>query len=293
MIKSHLRKLSGTLIQFNGLILITIGVGGPLFWYLLELNAMYRWATPGLLPILKQVAITLGGFFLSCVGVSLLRAGKKARELPADELLMGDKRAPVLYLRSFYFDDVSAQNIITSRALAIPILPTILPEMNLSTYEATLAEILKKIGPCIAVGLPGTTQQVLGFSRLELAEDKWQIAVKELMKEAALVLLCSGKTSGVQWELEQAAELVAPEKLVILITSGTTENWWQMADGLFQKKLPRIESSRADVFAGVITFDQHGTPRGDQLIYYPKEHASIENSLKDAFKPVFTRLTSI
>lgn len=255
-------------------------------WFL---AVMYAGPPPGLFPVLKQFAITWAGFILSSAGVRLLRAGKKARERPADELLMRDKRAPVLYLRSFCFDDVSAETTITSSAFGVP-LATRLPEIKLSTYEGTLAGILKKIGPCIAVGLPGTTQQVLGFSRLELAEDKWQIAVKELMKEAALVLICSGESSGVRWELEQAAELVAPEKLVILITSNTMQDWWQMADGIFQKQLPRIESAGGDIFVGVVTFDRNGTPRGDQLVYYQKEQASIENSLNDAFKPIFIRL---
>jgi hypothetical protein len=286
MIKPHLRQLSGTLVLFTGLILITLGAGGPALWYLLELRAIYRGAPSGFLPILKQVAIGLGGFILSNVGVSLVRAGKKTRELPADELLTRDQRAPVLYLRSFYFDDVSAEKTITRREVSVPIPPIILPAMNLSTYEGTLAGILKKIGPCIAVGLPGATRHVLGFSRLELAEDKWQFAVKELMKQAALVLICSGRTSGVQWELEQAAELVAPERLVVLITCGTTEYWWQMADSVFQKKLRRIESAAENVFVGVITFDRYGTPRSDELIYYLKDQASIESSLRDAFKPI-------
>jgi hypothetical protein len=289
MIKPHLRQLSGTLIQFAGVSLVAFGVGGPLLWYMLELNAMYKGATPGLLPILKQSVITLSGVVLSIVGASFFRAGKKARNLPAAELLMRDKRAPVLYLRSFYFDDVAAEKTITRREFSGPMLPFVVPEMKLSTYEGILTGILKKIGPCIAVGPPGRARPILGFSRLGLAEDSWQVAVKQLMTEAALVLICSGRTPGVRWELEQAAELIQPEKLVILITSRTTESWWEMADSLFRKKLPRIDSATEYIFSGIITFDQHGTPRGDQLVYYEKEQASIENSLKDAFKPILIR----
>ncbi|MDQ3816576.1 MAG: hypothetical protein M3362_02655 [Acidobacteriota bacterium] len=242
----------------------------------------------GDLTFLQRLLICFGGTILASIGIIFVKSGKRFGILPGKLLLRRDKRAPVLYLRSFDFDAFAAKDAIVDHHVIT--LYGRLPKMNLSTYEGVLAEILKKVGPCIAISDPDSNKKVLGFSRLEFADDVWQCEVQKLMPKAALVLICSGMTHWLQWELKQAAALVVPERLVILITPGTNEDWWQLAEEVFQKHLPRLQATPKDVFGGMITFDRQKNPRYDTFVYYQKDLVSIKNSLSDAFKPIFTRL---
>jgi len=107
-------------------------------------------------------------------------------------------RAPVLYLRSFD-DDASGARV-----------------KGMRTEEEHLAAVLAPIGPFVAVGRPHEVTPELGASRMYLQDTVWQDTVESLMRRAALVVLRTGTTVGILWELQQALRVLRPERFILL-----------------------------------------------------------------------------
>lgn len=119
------------------------------------------------------------------------RRAMEAVQLPsAQRALRHDRRAPVIYLRSFGVDD--------------GLIPSGFVTSNKTSYEQRLEEAiaspLQEIGPFVAIGKPGELA-VAGAARAYLADDKWKEAVVALMDKARLIVVVAGRTQGLQWEL--------------------------------------------------------------------------------------------
>jgi hypothetical protein len=123
-----------------------------------------------------------------------------------------DRRPAVLYLRSFLADGSYKKNAFFESAASINPLSVLIRRRS---YEEQLVEVVKRIGPVVAVGRPGEKLPELGASRLYLPNRVWKPRVRDLMAKARLVILRIGETPGVGWELSTAVELVDPEKFVI------------------------------------------------------------------------------
>jgi hypothetical protein len=115
------------------------------------------------------------------------------------EKLAAFERPPVLYLRSFDDDE---------RAARIK---------GQLTEEEHLGKALSQVGPFLAVGRPGESIPTLGASRVYLGDEAWQSTVEDLIRAARLVILRTGKTAGLHWEVERALQLLTPERLVLLV----------------------------------------------------------------------------
>ncbi len=110
-------------------------------------------------------------------------------------------RPPVLYLRSFEDDQRAAR---------------IKGEL---TEEEHLGKVLSQIGPFVAVGRPGEAIPAVGAARVYLGDAEWQSTVEDLLRTARLVLIRTGRTTGLEWELARAVRLVPPERLVLVVDS--------------------------------------------------------------------------
>ncbi|MET0650189.1 MAG: hypothetical protein ABW208_26575 [Pyrinomonadaceae bacterium] len=117
-----------------------------------------------------------------------------------------DGRAPILYLRSFADDELSGQSSYRSSYY-----------FRLNTEEEELISILEEQGPTDKLAGPGDARPKWGATPLRASESDWQSTVTELMTRAQLVVLRAGMSGGLLWELQQAAHLVSPERLLILI----------------------------------------------------------------------------
>lgn len=132
-------------------------------------------------------------------------------EVPsADELLLRDPRAPVLYLRSFKDDSA-----LVLHGGAAGWLDRAAGALAVATPEQELAWCLQRVGPVVAIGKPGEPLPELGAARLYVAHEAWQAKVCELMQAAALVVLRVGDSPGVLWEVEQALALLPRQRLVL------------------------------------------------------------------------------
>lgn len=173
------------------------------------------WMESGIGLVLFAVAMVLF-VVLTRKGVVLFRKGWKYDALPADELLQEDARRPVVYVRSFKEDDKiflkTGRFRWTSHLMyAVAI-----------SAEQELALIMNRVGPVIAIGKPGEPVPELGAARLYARDDEWRKKITDLMKRARLVVVRAGATANLQWEIDQAVELL-PLRQLILVAFGQGE----------------------------------------------------------------------
>ncbi len=247
MTKRNLQLILGTQLQLLGLVLVFFGIVCLFFitvgWRLLDKIASGLSLNNDLLFIACIIGLT----FIP-LGAMCYRKGKRGTAISGQVLMSRDKRPPVLYLRPFEFDDFFAQAIGGANEMKglfsqhplyrwSPL--RILETLKLQTSEEILAQTLKKVGPCITVGKPGLERPIVGFSRFQVSNDRWQSEVKRLMQDSRLVVLCSGNTPGLLWELEQIAQNVKRDRLILLIAPDTHDVWWEKADNVFGQRLTR------------------------------------------------------
>ena len=117
------------------------------------------------------------------------------------ESVQSPDRPPVLYLRSFEDDERGARM------------------KGSLTEEEHLAKVLSQIGPFLAIGRPGEGLPELGASRIYVNDSDWQSTVQDLLRNARLVIIRTGRTMGLGWEIEQAVRVLTPQQLVLLVDS--------------------------------------------------------------------------
>ena len=200
--RGALQKLAG-----STLIILCFGYAGlmetPAFAYLEEL----WWV---LLPSLALFLIS------ARVGFQLLRSGWKYDVVSAEQLLASDPRRPVVYLRSFEADSeiVLRPDGFWKKAA------TILFDYAVTfSPEQELAEIVNRVGPVIAIGKPGEPLPELGAARLYVGDADWKAKVTDMMARSRLVLIRTGSTPNLQWEVEQAMTRV-PRRQILLVSLG-------------------------------------------------------------------------
>jgi hypothetical protein len=163
------------------------------------------------------------GTLLMIVGVGVLTFARRLARVsdapayptigPDDDLqaVIGDPRPPVVYLRSFKDDRAAGRS-------GARLGPLYLAAVR--TEEEQLAHVLSPLGPCVALGRPGERLPRLGMHRVAIAHDDWQATVRRWMSAARLVVIRTGSTPGLRWEIDTAAGLLRPEQVVLLVPRG-------------------------------------------------------------------------
>ena len=265
-----LRNLAGYPVWFCGGCLMSLGqsfkenvversrppVGG-----LVQIIAWQFWRL--IFRLLSPIMVSGGGF--------LFLRGLSIKTMPGEKLLKISRRPPVLYLRSFKVDQHRD------------------PGFGARTQEETLAKVLKRVGPCIAVRDPSEKRIFFGFSPLKLEDERWQDRVEQMISESKLVVHCAGGTEGLLWELRRVAELVTPRsKLLVIITSQVTEEWWRLANellGIQRFKIPGLNFLLT--YQSLIYFDEAGQPH-DNLIYEVGKSPRL--LIEDSLDPLFLQI---
>lgn len=99
--------------------------------------------------------------------------------------------------------------------------------------------------------LPATP---LGATRLYLSDADWQPVVTSLLQTVPLVVLVVGNSRGVRWELETAVRVVAPERLLLVITPDSDLTTLRE---VLPKGLPkRLASDTSVTDIATVTFDE-------------------------------------
>ncbi|MGH3973344.1 MAG: hypothetical protein ACRDS9_08460 [Pseudonocardiaceae bacterium] len=108
--------------------------------------------------------------------------------------------------------------------------------------EEQIAAALKRVGPLIAVGSPDEKQPRSGAQRMYVPPPNWKEPVRELISGARLVVLTLGDSDGVIWELVESMRVLAPERLILLVSACKEEY------GLLRGRVARkLDEKAADI----------------------------------------------
>jgi hypothetical protein len=189
--------------------------------------------------------------------------------------------APVVYLRSFEDDAVGA-------ALRGDI-----------TEEEQLVRALAHFGPVLAIGKPGELLPLAGAHRQYVADDQWQARVKELLGRARLVVIRTGLSQGLMWELRTTVELLRPQNVVLACDSANelTSMLRQVASvhPLATEQL-RIKGKKLGSLVGFVVFDANWRPiflrirRASYLLERHEHQTFFYAALLHTLRPVFDQV---
>ena len=196
---THAKSLGWTLAVTGGVLLAAVS------------TAVEKDFLPnGMFGLIVLCGVAALGLVLVYTGNRLVNVGKRSLAESANEIFARDKRAPVLYLRSFQQDGEVTKETGQGDQDWLP---------N-RTLEEDLAEALSVIGPVVAIGKPGEPLPEVGAARMYVDNDKWQETVLRLISSAKLVVLRPGGTEGFWWEVKQAFDLVSPGHLLFYFPDG-------------------------------------------------------------------------
>ena len=162
--------------------------------------AQLRWSDRlGLSPRGVGVAFAIGGLIVAVIGGILFRIARALGRADTRKLLAVDRRPPVLYLRSFGDDSVPLATIASARRPFFELFSF----RGRDPFEEAVAWEFATYGPVVAVGRPGHSLASLGAAREHLSDDTWQDQVAQRMQDARAVVVATGETPGLRWEVSQ------------------------------------------------------------------------------------------
>src|ERR1044071_5748003 len=268
---------AGKALRRTGVVLLIVGVVSGYVIRLLGQNP----ATSELLPFtfLPILMILAGAFFFW--------RGRQYAARATAHVPSAGSGPYVLYLRDFRTDPSTARQVFS--ALQTPNLLG-----GLVTEEEQLAEALKPFGELVAIGRPGESLPTPGAVRMYASEEEWRPVVTNQMRDARLVVIRAGSGEGLMWELKRAAELVSPQKLLLLVLAMKKDQYKyfrQAAHAVFGVALPDAERfARFGRIFGFISFSADWNaaflpltaPFLSRSAYKP-----FRRTFKFALKPVF------
>ncbi len=199
---------TGVILPILGIILI--GGGWALLNALIRLNPPAGSSGPNLaitvlLTIaLAAIAILLIGRLVAFFARRIWRFRARSAE---QELERTGSRRPVLYLRSFALDEETARP--SAGELVLGTTPT-------ASAEQMLAKVLsRRVGPVIAIGMPGEKLPGLGAARFYASHEVWHQKVADAAQVSQLVVWTTGSTEGLRWEIAHLLKSVPPAKLLV------------------------------------------------------------------------------
>ena len=172
---------------------------------------------------------------------------------------------PILYLRSFPFDErASATGKWMGRI-----------ERNFGfglieddTAEMKVVRALRRFGPVLAIGRPGELWGPPGALRFYVRDDMWQSKIEEIAPVCQLVVLATGESAGLRWELEHVARVLDPRHILVWphvnVGQSSAEQRrgeWQRLEARMQDVLPQPLPSWDRVRkANFVAFDAQWAP---------------------------------
>jgi len=179
-------------------------------------------------------------FSVLLIGNFLYRGGRRIAAPDFETMLAKDRRAPILFLRSFDSEDVESpqpgqamSERVAERLIGrIPGAPFVVDFFIFALHyfyslRGTFAErveeqiglAVKRHGPMIAIGKPGERIATPGAARAYVRDDEWQAFILKAIDDASLVLIQVENTEGTWWEFNQCIQRVPPQKLLVMLTA--------------------------------------------------------------------------
>jgi hypothetical protein len=172
-------------------------------------------------PDLANAQLRLGQNLIVLSFFLLIRA-RRYFQADAEALLAIDHRPPILFLRSFEDDEKQTYSS-SQRAL-----------LDFS-LELRLSNHFSRFGPFIAIGSPKDKLPQLGAARAFFSNDEWQSKVLAWMRESQLIIMYSGKTQWVNWELRQLIQNGCITRLILLMPEIKFFRSWKRSGEVFAR----------------------------------------------------------
>lgn len=253
----------------------------PRPWHYLVYSAglellYWLWLLPALLAAAYAFYVEQGvlgpvtvWFALGYALVETVGRLRRRLRVNAPAALARAKRQPILYLRSFYYENADGR----PESAAFADLDSIgrkTPRREKENDDEVLALALRGVGPLIAVGKPGSRLPPLGAIRLFFGNDEWQEQVRRLIALSRFVIVQPGYSDGTEWEIGVLKGL-APEKVIYSFLSwqhlGRASR--QIEYEIFAMQMKRIYGCELPAKlrnAYFLVFDEDGRP---QLVRLP------------------------
>lgn len=152
----------------------------------------------------------IGGPLLFWGGLKLARS-RKLLFPTASELLAGDERAPIVFLRSFRDDALTIKKRVRGFEA----------EQGSShesvVFEQAIGDKAQAYGPFVAIGEPGEEDPTAAASRAYVDDASWRDFVRDWMAKARAVLVLTAPTDGLIWEIGQLVETHALDKTLFIM----------------------------------------------------------------------------
>lgn len=186
-------------------------------------------------------------------------------------ILRNARHPPVLFLRSFAFDNATLAPRSRSRSERLldrfGLLRT--PEMRVTIKAWDYAAV-------VAIGRPEEFEPPAGAARFYVSRDTWHDTIESLIPLCQLIIWTTGRTQGLRWEMQRLIGTVSPRRLLLWVhvhaeglTAAEREREWTgfLEDyrEVFPKPLPR---NIADV--RFVAFDDDWSPQPVPSTRYPR-----------------------
>jgi hypothetical protein len=145
------------------------------------------------------------GFPVSGLAIWFVIAARRAAIPDAESVRKSDLRPSVLYLRPFADDDAGERGQGSMAEVFGPVIP----------FERSIVNVLRSLGPVVAIERPGEYLPALGAARLRIPHENWQRVVKDELQKAKIVVVRCGVSRGVLEELEMIDQVVEPTRLYL------------------------------------------------------------------------------
>lgn len=196
-------------------VFLLLSIGLEFLYWLLLLYVLYALYFQRV--VIKGFAEQIFGLVILLFIFELLGRLKKRLRVDAPKSLAMVTQAPILYLRSFYYENIDKQmGSLVANARKLP--------YEKENDDEVLALALRDVAPLLAVGKPSDRIPPLGSIRLYFKDEEWQEQVEKLMSISRLVIIQPGYSSGTEWEYNTARRILPPERIIFSFLA------WQYLD---------------------------------------------------------------
>jgi len=174
-------------------------------------------------------------------GVAIYYVAARLGSLPAGELLATDKRAPIVFVRSF--EDEQGDYTISGYHKSLKSMNKAgLTDNNVwgPGFQLQFNTLLESIGPYIAIGRPGEDLAGIGAARVYVSDDEWQAKIMDYFQASQMIIMRTGKTKGLRWELEKIVQMQKPTSLLLMLphTESDYQAFCVWANAVLPQPLP-------------------------------------------------------
>jgi hypothetical protein len=163
---------------------------------------------------LDWIAVSIAVLLVLALRPRVVRFGLEFQQLKrsqnAARALQAAKRPPILYLRSFNFDTVTAQGKPWYRFFPL--------KDTQPSHEQELVERLSRYAPVLSIGRPGEMTPPAGAAlRFYVTDDHWKETLAAIVPLCSLVIWATGHTEGLQWEIAHLMKQGRPRQLLLWV----------------------------------------------------------------------------